>query len=214
MSAETPLNSQEVLGLLSSRMIHAFSNQLVIITGNICAATRLQHNKAECAAALHAAISAANQTGRLLDQLAQCRRQMSEDLGSLPAEELIPLLEGWCAQNGDWCVRENPSWRFPAGARLPLGGRIVRFLLESLRDELPADRGELAVVASASRVQIELTYSAKACLDWEKAKEDFSRPGLTAIYQILSQLPSRPGASIISGQDKARVVLPIPFIPA
>src|SRR5690606_38298178 len=78
-----PLNSLEVLGLLSARLIHALSNQLVIITGNVCAAAKTRGGSAESAAALHSALTAANGMGNLLNEFADLRRDSADALGEI-----------------------------------------------------------------------------------------------------------------------------------
>lgn len=222
-TAETALNARELLGLLSARLIHSLSNDLLVVSGSLSAAARLEGDPGRRQENLQSAQQAADHAGALLEQLANCRRHLHDDLGRTEAETLPGILQGWVERHRDWKLELAENWRARPGEGLPLSPTMLLFVLDSVvretrsRDGIArlsrstagtfSPRNQLAE-AAAGGIQISLTYPAERPLDWAGARNQFDRMHLAAAYEILAQVRARPTShTIISGlQDTTFVV--------
>ena len=225
--AEPPLNTRELLGLLSARMIHSLSNRLVVITGNICAAVRLQEDPAQAGAALRAALQAANDTGALLEKYATCRRNFHEDLGHMSLENLVALVRRWVGTRKAWTFELDLD-DCPESLVSPLSSQMLIFVLDSIAQESKAVDGAVRLMKRSSAanrfaglvnpgqsgewIEISIIYRAAKALDWAAVRTELTSARLAAAYEVLAQIHAKlESRGICSGVQSISLQLPLAF---
>jgi hypothetical protein len=204
MKPEPSLTAQESLAFLSAGLIHALSNHLSIVAGNLFVAERLRDRPGESAAAFKAARDAAGEAGGLISRMADFRRALQIDFGELPLTDLEPILAAWCSRN-DWNFSAEMD---PADHKMPLSDRLLVFMLDAISAAASGGRGRLAIRQRSTGVLLAVTSSAP--VDWESARTNLTSPPLAIAYEILSALHARP-RTLASTEGGHTTLIEIPF---
>ncbi len=212
-TGDPTLTTRELLGLLSARLIHSMSNHLVVITGNICAAARMQEDPAQAGAALNSALKAANDAGVLLEKFAACRRSFRDELGRTSLEALVGFVHQWASDKEGWTFElDMKSPR--AELFSPLSHQLLAFVLDAIVLESNAADGAVrfskhrnagkrflhptVVGPEGQWAEISITYRGEAALDWGAIRTQMSSPRLTAAYEVLAQIHAKPESRTVS----------------
>lgn len=222
-TGESTLNARELLGLLSARLIHSLSNHLMVMSGNLCVATKLENEPAQLSAVLQGALQAANQVGVLLDQFAACRRSIKDDLGRTSVKSVVSLLHSWASRNGGWILEVDPESRKVEDGAILLSPNLLIFILDAIAREIQASEGVLRLsrtpakalawpspfpMEGAGSLQVSLTYHAPESLDWDNIRSQLSCINLAAACEILSQARAKPASvSVASGLQRTMFTL-------
>jgi hypothetical protein len=204
-SATGSLSNLELLGALSARLAHSLSNQLSVISGNICVAASGKSDSETKAAALHSAVQAATVAGTLLGEFVDLRRAINIDSGSTTLQELAALLKTW--------AEERPGWTFESSVKskenLSIGMPWSRlaFILSSIQAESISGPGTISLseINSARNpflhiefpggttfLQITLLAKSANVIDWNEVRANFKHQRLAASFELLHSVGAWP----------------------
>jgi hypothetical protein len=224
-SSENSLSATEMMGILSARLAHTLSNQVSIISGNLCAAAMLKNEPAKVASVLQAAVQASNQAGVALGQFVQFRRKAVSEAGRTRVSEFIEKLKRWTKAEPDWRVDIDAKLELLDYADLPISWARFSLVLATIKDQAKPVGGVVRFSQSTARpaltpvwdslqpiafTQIVIQTRAGAGIDWEAVRRDFSNPQLAVAYEIIAQSgPPPEGRWPEQGLQETKMVLPI-----
>ena len=224
------LTSLEFLGALSARFAHALSNQLSIVTGNLCLAAALRDDPEKLEPALKAALKSANEAGALLSRLAELRRGFALEAHGTPANDFIQFLSDWIGERRGWRLESDPRQGLASSDQVGIPLPWLRFILDCVAGPLPppgSPDGSIKIIRARTRKTthmdssaslktqtglLHLTLAAPAArpIDWESVRRDLSTFPLAAALELLSQLPSAPESALVRpGLQETKFTLPL-----
>jgi hypothetical protein len=223
VSGEDELSTLHLLGLLSAQLTHSLSNQLSIITGNICAAGALRDDPEKASAALQAAITGANGTGVLLGRFADLRRSIRSERPFTSTKRLCDAIRRWAEHSG-WKL-DSDDGRIPhlfRGAKISCAE--LNFVLSSVQAKSNSEPGSISFHGAAeiqhdSRtagdraptavLPIKLQASAPLDLDWPAARTSLDNFQFAAASEILSLSGATPRTVRSGHLLKTEIDLPL-----
>ena len=177
--SEFELTSLEMLGALSSRLIHDFKNKLAVISGNAHFASLSPDNPQRMATALAAIRRTSDEAAQFLERMAVLRRELGRHVEPSSAAELAQSLQRVMA-----C---EPAWEFRAPAELT--GRVAIPLrwLRLIAWEIKADSR-----SSAGSAELDLASVPESEKPEPSLNEDLP-PGDYCRIQLRHPLPAPGG---------------------
>jgi signal transduction histidine kinase len=138
---ECQLSNLEIMGALTSRLVHDLKNKLAVIAGNAQFGCMLSKDPQRMVTALNNVLRSSEDAARCLEQMASLRRELSQVIPLCPVAELqaavraaVELTEGWImvgTEDEAGMATMPPRWL----------GFVVRQLLSTC----PAAAGEVKV---------------------------------------------------------------------
>jgi hypothetical protein len=206
MSLPPSLNSLELLGALSARLAHALSNQLSIVTGNVCVAHEIKDEPDKLAAALKSALHGADQAGKLLSRFVDLRRSIAINTPITPLTEVLEILSSWCREH-DWRL-DGALMVSNQAIQLPSSWLI--FIVDAISRKRPT--GTIRTSVSRHSFQLVIVTPEKP-IDWDKIRSDLSDFHLAAAYELLTHLGARPDSWMNkSGESETRILLSLALL--
>jgi hypothetical protein len=217
---EESMNRQEILGAISGRVVHALSNYISALSGNLIVATMSGVSEEQRSAALGGVKEATRRSAELLDQFGDLTRSMdAETARSSLGEAVGNLRKSWT----DWDIRVAPQFERSA---LCLAGpwKWLQFGLEAVAGEYGGRAGSVFLEpAQSSRtvrpirnfiakqyLSIELRAPGAAPIQWEEHRGSLRNWKLTAAYELFAQLGGRPETiTMHAGIQRTNIILPL-----
>jgi hypothetical protein len=196
---EPSISDLEILGIVSSRLVHSLANSLSIISGNLYVA-RASNQPGQTGMELEAAVRAGNGASAILSRFVDFRRAAGENYGSCTLRELIACLQ-------------RRGWFFgPLLAEIrtiPVSLRWVNFVFDSLA--FPAASVRARIVLDASRLRLAFEWTGMGPIDWSRIKREFGPVHLVAAYELVQQVGGRwEERPSNGGTHETALVLPCP----
>jgi hypothetical protein len=220
---EMSLNGQELLGAVSPRLVHALSNYASALAGNLMICESTQASAEEKRAALAGIGEAARRSAELLDRFSDLSRTVRAGAGKCSLVELGKNLEEWVRARNRWTLL-NSIYGGGAG-NLGLAGpwKWVAFCLDTILNESRASEGSIKVQnCEAPRdvrplndepmgyISISITMKSEEGINWHDHREGLRNWNLTAAYELLNQIGTRPETRAVSrGTHVTTMVLPL-----
>lgn len=214
-----------MLGILSARLVHALSNQVSIISGNLCAAAMLKNEPDKAASVLQAAVQASNQAGAALGQFVQFRRKARNEGGRTGVCELIERLKAWTKAEPNWRVEIDAKLELFDYASVPISWPRLWLILGTIKEQSNAAGGIIRFSQSAALpaltpvwdalqplafAQLLVQTRSVAGIDWEAVRRDFANLQLAVAYEVIAQSgPPPEGRRLEQGLHETKMVLPI-----
>jgi hypothetical protein len=215
------LNNLEILGALSTRLAHALSSHLSVITGNLCVATTLRDEQVRAASALQSALNAANEAAAVLTRFAEVHRTLNLDRPTTPMDQLLELLQEWAEKREGWVIETDALVKFTPEFLLAAPWPWVAFVLDIIRQETGAGAGIIRLSPASStnrssirqiqgsvpvaRVRISVHYRSAQEIVWNKSLQALKNFKLAAAGELLHHIGGSPesGNSTAGTQESA-----------
>ena len=223
LSSASTLDSLETLALISARLAHSLTNQLAIISGNICMAGDARSDADQLSSGLKAAVQAANRAGLLLGQFVEFRRRIKLDLGQTTAAAVHSTLQEWTARRPAWTLDASAGREFPDSHYVPLAAPRITYILDAMVASSSAKAGVLRLSPmfkgrlphplyeefnAAGSLQISI-HSESRPIDWQTVRTDLSNFALAATLEILAQCGTRPETTVRNEMQNTCFFLPL-----
>lgn len=222
--SEQPIPALELLGGLSSRLIHDLTNYLCIISGNTRFLEQFPKEAENGGGALQAIAQAAQKAGKFLERCGEIRGGMSHRLPVTSIDEVVSAL----ARRKALIPRWKLAFPEPADGYIPLStGWAVGIILELVK-AAQAETGDIrftvlttdlrscnrplrrSASSATQTLEIALIYAEGQLLTVQEIKSNYDRPLLMAGYELIYQangwLEPRTGPN---GRHQLAVNLPI-----
>ena len=196
------LTSLETIGALSARYAHALSNQLTIVTGNLCVAAASFENREKLAAAIKSAIKGANAAGELTARFVALRRGVGEGIATAPLARLREELRSWTQERTEWSY----AWDVGNAERLELG-MPPAWLIYSF--EAIGESGSVTISDQGGKVRAILKHPGTAPIDWHFIRTEFTDFGRLTAYELLAQAGALPETT--AEGDRLTTTIPLPI---
>jgi hypothetical protein len=213
-----PLNPHEVLGVVSTRLVHRLSNYLSVIVGNLAIHNSLESNADQRIDSLAAIREATQRAGDLLDRFSELTRALPREENFCSLQQLLSLL-------GDWTAARD--WKFQVASDITAKGSLAlagpwKWLLFSLDTIAANSPGSLELTSAPptrsiplrdftplAHITLLLTDSGPP-IDWQAHRENLENFQLAAAYELLQTLGARPETKILNAnQRQTRISLPL-----
>jgi hypothetical protein len=220
-----PLNSLEFLGALSARFAHALSNQLSIVTGNLCLATALRDDPEKIASALKAAVKSADEAGLLVSRLVELRRGFTMETGHTPANAFVQLLSDWIDARPGWRLASDSKQGLASGDTIGVSSKWLAFILDAIADATAAASGTIRIWRPKTRpstftdsyagirartgfIHLSLVTRGTREIEWESVHRELSNFPLAVAYELLSHLGATPESTRLpTGEQETKFAL-------
>jgi hypothetical protein len=146
------LTNLELLGLLSSRIIHDLKNKLAVISGHAQFAEIAKQNPKVAADGMAIIKRVSEEAGKHVESLAKLRRSLPAEHHACAHEDVLVILRDLLAGKPGWKVLPPPPE--PVG-QAAVQGRWLKFLLHHFLSLCQAPQGEVEVDQASGEVPIE-----------------------------------------------------------
>lgn len=213
------LNRQEILGAISGRVVHALSNYMSALSGNLMVATMSGISEEQKSAALAGVKEATRRSAELLDRFGDLTRSMQEEAARCSVKEAIEQLR----RRKGWEIRVSPQFE---SSTLYLAGPLkwLEFCFEALAAEYNARTGAIIFEPAKSTrtvrpvrdltpkeyLSIDVLVAGDSAIQWEEHRGSLRNWRLTAAYELCAQLGGRPETvTMPTGIQRTNMTLPL-----
>jgi hypothetical protein len=214
------LNGQEMLGALSGRVVHALSNYMSALSGNLMLATMAGVTEDQRCVAMAGVQEATRRSADLLDRFRDLTRTMQGDAGRC---SFVEAIENARRLRAGWEMRVETQYQ---SKKLFLAGpsKWLEFFLETLVDEYKAEKGAIKIEPAKSTrtvrpvhnfipsefVSIDVIVPGAPAIQWEEQRGSLQNWRLTVAYELCAQLGGRPETTTLpTGLQRTNLTLPL-----
>jgi hypothetical protein len=220
VNPEERLNPQEFLGVLSTRLAHRLSNYVSVMAGNLAIHDLSKATPEQREAALTMIRDVTRRAGELLDCYADLARSLRPKASECLLPDLLENISNWAESRSE--ARIEISAQLADWKQYALAGpwKWLAFALDAIAQNatqltVSVDRGTKPNTPSlienpAAYLSITIQTRGIEPIEWHAHREAMKSWPLTAAYELLQYLGTRPvSKSSSNGEQETRLIFPL-----
>lgn len=219
MSANHRISPQEFLGVISMRLAHRLANYISAAAGNVAIHDSPRANDAQRAAALDGIRESIRRSGELLDRFNELARSLKPQEERATFGEVLRSIRTWVSRHPDWHLEIGTQCSTLEQFAIAGPSKWLEFALDAIAQNAPSlivtiDRPSLPErprqFAGRSEAFATITMCGAQMVGWDDHRENLTIPTLTAAYELLQFLGSKPLSKEVSTKVfETKIVLPL-----